>query len=653
VKRLLPLVLLALPILASDLPVSPRTYIPAFGVQSRPAVASNGDTYFAAWDDERGRDGVYGTRLDAGGKPLDPAGIFITDGRHPSVTWNGSAWVVVSTVAGSVEATLIDRGGTIVRRSHVGLLGLAGGTPSVASNGRVTIVALVAGSVFNGPAYAVLDASGIPLVTSRMLPFIPNILNSPPSVISNGSEFLVAWTAPDGVYGVRIGSTGDLLDNVPTLLLPNPLPGIAPALASDGHDYLVAATSAITGNLELRAVAADKTLGAISEQPAARPPVSWNGRTYVLIARSLGQWVVRALDGSGDTPFATIDTATPDFALAGSFVVWTQNGDVVGRSGVIAFSAAPQFSSDIATNGRSFAVAWEELGNAYMALATADGTTGPAMKLNSGTAAVLQTRLAWNGHAYDAAWRDADNKLWANGQAIGCASDELDMASNGDVTLLVWTDCTQTISGIRLRNGQPIDTLSLPISRLVKPDARVTRPRVAWNGSTFVVVWQDVVPFSTVANPIIFYDMHAARVTPELRLVDIVPIAIGTNGGIAPEIASSGLDSLIVYGSDAGVQGRILTNDGIINPAFTIDASHADAWSVTWDGSTYVVAGPTFLEHVSREWEISQRMTIDAQDPHLAAAGANVLLLHDLLEDVWRAYVRSFGAPPRVRPIRM
>lgn len=50
--------------------------------QTEAAIASDGDSFLAAWSDERiseGRPAVFATRIDGNGKVLDPTGIRLSD----------------------------------------------------------------------------------------------------------------------------------------------------------------------------------------------------------------------------------------------------------------------------------------------------------------------------------------------------------------------------------------------------------------------------------------------------------------------------------------------------------------------------------------------------------------------------------------------
>ena len=123
---------------------------------------------------------------------------------------------------------------------------------------------------------------------------------------------------------------------------------------------------------------------------------------------------------------------------------------------------------------------------------------------------------------------------------------------------------------------------------------------MAWNGSAFVVVWQDEIPSGAIGGspiPFTFGEIHALRLTPELTFLDFLPIAVADAGPSSrqPEIASSDLESLIVYTRGNWIEARILANDGTLSAPMTtrpLPDFHSNP-AVTWNGGSYFAA-PVF-----------------------------------------------------------
>lgn len=151
-----------------------------------------------------------------------------------------------------------------------------------------------------------------------------------------------------------------------------------------------------------------------------------------------------------------------------------------------------------------------------------------------------------------------------------------------DVALVVWQD---------LRNGKDWDTYGALISKdgkILAPDGLATpkpageggfliaggehnqgKPRVAWDGKTFVVVWMD---FRSGNG----YEAYAARVQADGKLLDPQGIKVSIKGGTDVAISSMG-DGKSVIISSGGVgwtpQRKLLTvsmgffADGVFTPA--------------------------------------------------------------------------------------
>jgi hypothetical protein len=118
----------------------------------------------------------------------------------------------------------------------------------------------------------------------------------------NGTNWLVAWTRPTGVYdqnvfkrysydayAARVGTDGTLVDKTARVIAASPDDENGLSIGSNGTDFVVAWQSfdgSIVNppySLHARTVLADGTAGApVSLGSGARPSVSWTGTGYVL-----------------------------------------------------------------------------------------------------------------------------------------------------------------------------------------------------------------------------------------------------------------------------------------------------------------------------------------------------------------------------------
>ena len=157
--------------------------------------------------------------------------------------------------------------------------------------------------------------------------------------------------------------------------------------------------------------------------------------------------------------------------------------------------------------------------------------------------------------------------------------------------------------------GNPSDIYGLRVSNaLVKVDATSTLvsrqanderfPRVAYNGTNWLVVWEDLRPGLTS-------DIWGARLGPTGTVLDPAGIAIsqGTSSQKFPAVAANGVDWLVawqdgrngtddIYASRVSSTGAVLDAGGIsvntasgaqVTPAIAADGTN---WFVTWRDAT-------------------------------------------------------------------
>ena len=126
-------------------------------------------------------------------------------------------------------------------------------------------------------------------------------------------------------------------------------------------------------------------------------------------------------------------------------------------------------------------------------------------------------------------------------------------AWNGSNWLVVWTDRRNGTTDIfgALVSGTGAVTPSSGFAISARASEQQS-PEVTWNGTDFVVTWNDL----RNGNQ----DIYAARVAPDRTVRDPNGIAVTTAAGAQrmPTVASSGGPTLITWVSNAGVQRRIM-----------------------------------------------------------------------------------------------
>jgi hypothetical protein len=114
------------------------------------------------------------------------------------------------------------------------------------------------------------------------------------------------------------------------------------------------------------------------------------------------------------------------------------------------------------------------------------------------------------------------------------------------------------------------------------------RPRVAFGGGVFLVVWQD---FRNGKD----YDVLAARVSPEGKVLDSSPItvAVAPRTQVLPEAASDGERFLVVWqglqGEETPYRGFAASIDAQGRAGATVETGAAPQPKIAWNGKHYLV----------------------------------------------------------------
>jgi hypothetical protein len=389
----------------------------------------------------------------------------------------------------------------------------------------------------------VLDPAGIAISTATNL-------QRRPEVASNGTNFLVVWEDQRAgsccdVYGARVSGAGTVLDPAGILIS---TAGNAPDVASNGTDYLVV----WQGGDGARVSSAGSVL-----DPVGIPITATGGGSPAVVSNGTDFLVVWEVEGPISPPSSYTD-------IYGSRV--SGDGTVVDPDGILMSTAANSQSKLVAaSNGTQFLVVWFDSRTPkgiYATRVSGDGTVLDPAGIAISTGADDSTSLAvWsNGTDFLVAWRASGIK----GARVSAAGNVLDPAGiaisgtaagnpkapavtwNGTDFLVVWEDSrldqnylVSDIFGARVSPaGAVLDPAGIPISTAANNQ---TAPALAWNGTNFLVVWQDSRSGSN--------DIYGARVNGAGGVVDPagVAISIAANGQIEPAVASWNDHFLVVW----------------------------------------------------------------------------------------------------------
>jgi hypothetical protein len=712
VPRILLALLLAIPLRAAEFAVAPPRTAPAPGVQSFPVIATNGRDFLVAWTDQRLGGSTFARRVTASGEPLDGNGILLQRASlQLGAVWTGRDYALIGADRDAhLWAARIDASGAIVQPPHdLASNAFLYGHYTLATNGRA-IVAAYHDRTSNRAHAAVLDLD-TRLVSDTVLPATQP---SSTHIATDGNAFLVTWRELDSgqISGVRLDADGALVDSAPRLLVPTPVIDDY-ALVSNGATYLAAGWSRESIGLHIAEIAPDLRVVDSSDVGAAQtlsPSLAWDGARYTAVWAQItatGSTVyTRHLDAHGAALDATTELAggddrTPFVAAnpAATYAAFEElrshrfqdldvRGKLLGGSGstLLSTSAATQTAPSLAWNGRAYVAAWlEQNGDAFepwLTQSAPDGTAAPAVCL-APDAVASPPRVT----ADLAVWTESDGtastiryvRLDASGAPSGAAQSLPDLtAGEIDVArdVIVWNafGATHPLRATRIdRNGNAL-TVDIPGA------THTQLPRIAWNGSTYLVAWDQLTPIGTLIGIIALRtDVEAMRLSPELTPLDPAPIAIEPpNPSTSASIAANGREWLVAYvalGSPLAVTARWLAPDGTLLDRLALSTNGVGASpSATWSGIDYAVSwhesyvngmnvrmtrtlrgggrsAPALLTAGPTTQTTSTSALASAGNGSLLAAYAHVVLTPEV-GGVARLFVRPIDAPRRMRAIR-
>ena len=607
-------------------------------LQESPAVAWGGDAYLVVWDRERD---VYGARVSASGAVLDAAGIPIATSPEnqgtPAVAWGGDHFLVVWVTWGdqpfpdrNVRGARMSASGSVLDGTEIPIAtGVsAQGRPAVAWGGASHLVVWEDSPSDGAPDILgarvsasgdVLDGAGIPIAAG------PHP-EEEPAVAWNGSAYLVVWSdsgTGQDIHGARVSASGSVLDapGIPISTAANAQ--LAPAVAWNGSDYLVAwrdeRGGGGSGDVYGARVSASGTVrdgAGIPISTAAggqeSPALAWNGSNHLVA------WADRRDDAASYVYGARVSAS----------------GTVLDAAGIaIATAANAQYHASVAWGGSEYLAVWADYRNAastgsdvFGARLGAAGNVLDAAGIAISTAANVQyyPAVAWGGSGYLVVWMDHRNGIaWAESDVYGArvsASGSLldaagfpistaaggqwfpSVASDGSGHLVVWEDGRSGSSGVYgarvSASGEVLDPSGIAIATA---SYHQSSPAVGWGGSHYLVVWEDGREASG------WYDIYGARVNASGSVLDAAGIAISTAPfhQRSPVVAWDGSGYLVVwadarnevdhedvYGARVSPAGSVLDAAGI--PIATAPESQY-APAVAWDGSSYLVVWTEYL----------------------------------------------------------
>ena len=522
---------------------------PAAGNQERPQIEAGGNGYLVVWEESRanmlgilGNQGcsggdpcgqtlkdIYAARLDANGQLIDTMPIVVSqatwDQSLPQVSWNGQNWLVVWN------------------------------TQRVANFSYTTDV--VGARI--SPQGVLLDP--VPFVIDGN----PTIDELYPQVANDGTNWVVVWMDQGDYFEIdatRISPSGAVLDPGG---VPIHTPGFPDApynfsIAFAGDEFLIAMQQSGNGGDDIEAIRITPTLqrigGVTVISNAANyqtlPDVTSNGTDFFVV------WHDERL--------------AQDIRVFGSRV--NHDGQALDPSGIdISGNNGGYPYPDVVWDGTQWIAAWDTYNNGVFAarITTAGAVLDPGGVLIS-NAASLPGLTARPGGGAQVVWTDVraggalpTDIYTAPFSPAGVAGAnllvspgapsqrQLDLVPNGTGYLAVFIS---EVSGETRIKAQRLNADGTAIDAepfLVMGGSSTLRyPRVSWNGTLYLVVWEDY----SVNRGYVLGAIFGKRVSANGTVLDANPFEILP--GNQPDVAALGDTFLVVSSHEATNHIRVI-----------------------------------------------------------------------------------------------
>ncbi len=486
---------------------------PAVSSQQDHSVAKGGDQYLVAWSDYRGQavgggtnqsgGDIFGIRLDAQGQPIDAMPFLIAGGmglqHKPQVAWNGEAWLVLFISQDPVGGYFEDRMRAV----------------RVSAQGQI------------------LDTTPIVFPPSQ---FIPDTIGLQVAG-QNGQWLMVRCIYHDDGYGTklvgqRLDGDGTLLDPTPQLLI-DWVYGQTRILAADG-EYLVAGWDFYDSvNTRARRIGLDaQPLAAAFSMPSLN--IATDGSEYYVT------WISNYVN------------------LVGSRV--TSDGTLLTPAGTLIVANFSQYDhSTITHDGTQWWFEWGVSDLLHTVRIDAAGNVldpngGPLLPIviggnvNTAYNPVLAPRVGGGVHVF---WYDLRVALGYDTNVFllpisaanvpgtercvstGTGNQRMpDFAAGpaGQVAVTFVSDLAyddHVLVHVLDANGQPVTTEPIAVGAA----ANIGESSIAWNGSLYLVSWDDGT------------SIKARRMHADGTFVDAAPVTVMP--GFSPDVEALGEDFLI------------------------------------------------------------------------------------------------------------
>lgn len=635
------------PVISPEIGMDAPVYGPADNGQSEPAIAAGDGQHLVVWRDGRedANWDVFAARVLSDGTVADPAGIGLASGpatqTYPAVAWNGSlflaCWEDASSGTSQIACGRVGDDGVALEPGGRTIAPLADGQyrPAVASDGTGF---LVAWQRSNDLYAARLDGLGATLSPGAFTVSTAANVQARAAVAWGGTSYLVAWEdyrngATRDVYAARVNASGAILDTGGIAVSTALNDQYAPSVASNGTDFLVAWSDMRTSANGIDVYAARvNAAGAVLDAGGIAVSARLAEQSDPVVASDGAEYLVVWIDRREQT---TMESDVYGARISGAGVVLDANGVPVARV------AGQQLWPAVAYGGGGYLAAWSDASGAEVVAArvtTSGSVVDPGGFLVSMSANRQEVpAVAWNGQTWFVAWQDARNLAYSDTDLFGARLDaagllldptgiaiasaperQADPAVSWDGAsyLVAWSDRRNSTVG----DGSDIYAARVSAAgELLDPDGVAVAtgagdqwlPAVASDGNASLVAWTVAASDGTgrllatrVGKAGVVLDAAPVELATSCDGYDRSALARGADGFLATwtDLRDEGTGAFVhVYGARVSGAGTLLDPGGFrISPG----TSAAFSPAVAWNGTTFLVAWSDNRTWETTGWDI-------------------------------------------------
>lgn len=499
-----------------------------FGLAPAPlaGLASNGSGFYAVWTAQQPdfTNAVMGSRIGTNGQKLDGSGVKLSGTNPPdpygstSVVWDGSQWKATWESGGVLRVARVASSGAVLDPGGVAVSGPRSGVTASAGNGSVQVAWTASASSEDDTWTAWVNASNVASANRALSTGAP--WQGPSHVAAGGGGWLVAYRSATAttvrLLAQKLDAAGNPATAEPVVVAtgdPLTLRG-GPAVAWNGSAFLF--TWSTQDTVYARRLAADGTpidpAPIAVMTPAFGPPdVDALGSDFLVVGFRCGvtcQYIhpiarrVRGTDGS-----------LPDPSPISIYGTYSSSARVTTLGGrwLVAFQDNVTHDNSMASTAGVFI--------------DANGVKAPEFMI----------------HGYYST---------AGGNGIF----SLGLASNGSVALVAQSqELTSGVENDLLVRRVFADGTVSPYVNVTPWSGNQYRPRIAWDGTRFVVVYQEQkarLALNTLDALDARSDLFGVRIGADGTVIDPQGFVFSNSpGGEAYPTVASSTGTTLVLGS--------------------------------------------------------------------------------------------------------